>query len=238
MRLLVARKPDRQFAKKLEKAGFKSVFLPLITIKSLKKKFHSNYDWLLVTSANAARVLAPFFKKNRALKVAAVGPATATALKKIGVKSQGPKKSSGAASLISFFKKQKIRGKKFLYPTSHLASDALKKGLEKMGGKVEQVVAYRTVAQKGIAGKLRCIFKNKIDAVLFFSPSGVDNFPKHLAKKIPMIPFGKTTARALRVHGLKPAFVPSQSAETVFVHELKQWFFSKRKPRTKSKIKD
>ncbi|MDP2600665.1 MAG: uroporphyrinogen-III synthase [Deltaproteobacteria bacterium] len=210
--------------KKLRKAGFESVFLPLITIKPLKKKFHPNYDWLLVTSANAARAMAPFLKRNRSLKVAAVGPATAGVLKKIGIKPKSPKRSAGAASLLSFFKKQKIRGKRFLYPTSNLASDALKKGLEKMGGKVEQVAAYRTVPQKGVSVKLRRIFKKRIDGVLFFSPSGVKNFPKRLAKNIPMIPFGKTTAQAMRARGFKPAFIPSQSNETIFIRELKKYF--------------
>ena len=230
MRLFVTRKFDPKFAAKLKKAGFKAVFLPLITIKplkdkkSFKKNFSKKWDWIVLTSPNAVQAAAPFLKKRGSAKVAAVGPATAAALKSAGIKSYRPKKSGGAQGLIPFFKKRNIWGKKILYPASNIAGKELKKGLQNMGGVVKQFAAYRTVPNK------RRRLVKKTDAVLFFSPSAVANFPKSLGKNIPMIPFGKTTAQALRAAGFKPAFVPSQSADTAFVHELKCWFFSKQKP--------
>ncbi len=214
MRYLLTRPAEANvvFARKLRRAGFQVVSLPLLKIKppkdrykKLAKKLSHPYDWLLLTSANAVKAVGPFLlKKKGTFKIAAVGPVTAAALKKYRLRAAFPKKSEGALALLQFFKNKKIKGKQFLYPASSLGRDVLKKGLEKRGGKVDVVEAYRTVPCLGVGKKLKKILRDGVDGVLFFSPSAVASFAKNLKgdshgiQKISLIPFGKTTEQALR----------------------------------------
>jgi uroporphyrinogen-III synthase len=75
-----------RLAAALERAGHRPVLCPLIEIEPLGDEAvdTSGYDWLVVTSANGARELAR--RRAGALpRVAAVGPATAEALRAAGI---------------------------------------------------------------------------------------------------------------------------------------------------------
>lgn len=237
MRLLVTKKLDLSFKKKLRAAGFQLVIFPLIEIAiptdreaALKKKIKKigSYDWLLLTSPHAVMALAPHLQKcPRFLKVVAVGPKTAYLARQRGWRVIAPKKSRGLDGLIPFLKRFSLKGKKVLYPCSNLAGRELISGMKKMGASVEAVVGYQTRPAKIKKRKLKKILGRQIDGVLFFSPSAVEHFAalglhqEKLLKKMPMIPFGATTAKALKRRGLRPAFIPSQSSEAIFVQELK-----------------
>lgn len=237
MRLLVTKKLDPGFKKKLRAAGFQLVIFPMIEISkpidheaALKKKIKNigNYDWLLLTSPHAVMAVGPHLQKiPRFLKVVAVGPKTAHLVRQRGWKVVTPRESRGVRGLLAFFKHRHVKEEKVLHPCSNLAGRELISGMKKMGARVDAVVAYQTRPAKIKKMKLKKILGRQIDGILFFSPSAVDHFTtlglhrEKWLKKSRFIPFGATTAKALRRRGLRPAFTPSQSSETIFVRELK-----------------
>ena len=247
MRLLLTRALNKCASLKagLEEAGFEVALFPLIEILPPKdggaqlKKAAQNilqYHWLVLTSANAVSALAnqlTVLPKN--LRVVVVGPKTATPAQELGWKVLQPASrhsvtNGGAAGIVSFFQKKNMAGQKVLYPRSSIGREELAVALKKMGAAVDVVEAYQTKALKTDGKKLKALLKKGVDAVLFFSPSAVAAF-KNLCeengidtKKLSSVPFGKTTAAALRNANLRVAFIPRQSEEKILVKELKEFF--------------
>ena len=223
MKILLTRplEQSRLLKTQLEAKGETVFCLPLIAIKPpkdkgirLKKalKRLPQYHWLVLTSPNAVRAVARYVGKfPKGLKVAAVGPKTFEALRQLGVRAVKPKKNMGGDALAALFKKSDIRGKNILYPQSSIGRDVLSRALTKMGGRVDVIEAYQTVAISVPPRKLKKIFQNKIDAVLFFSPSAVRSFKKNIRKAglhlkgMRWVPFGPTTKAALRKEGFTPS---------------------------------
>ena len=83
MRVVVTRPPDQagQLVQRLEQQGHEVTVCPLIEIESVgpEQVDLSGYDWVVVTSANAARELGRR-AAGKAARVAAIGPGTAAAL--------------------------------------------------------------------------------------------------------------------------------------------------------------
>jgi uroporphyrinogen-III synthase len=83
MRVVVTRPPDQagQLVRRLEQQGHEVTVCPLIEIESVgpEQVDLSGYDWVVVTSANAARELGRR-AAGKAARVAAIGPGTAAAL--------------------------------------------------------------------------------------------------------------------------------------------------------------
>jgi uroporphyrinogen-III synthase len=81
MRVLVTRE---ELVARVESLGHDAVFCELIRVEPLGDEpvDASGYDWLLVTSRNGARELA---RRGVANRIAAIGPATAEALRSHGV---------------------------------------------------------------------------------------------------------------------------------------------------------
>lgn len=230
MHLLITRPPEksRRLKAGLQRLGFKvsclaltKTVLPLDCGKKLKQCLArlEQYDALILTSPNAVAAVARVRRRlPQRLAVVVVGPATQAAARKRGWKTVAPRRSLGAAGLVSFFRKRKIAGQKIVYPRSQLAADDLEVALKKMGAKVDAMTAYRTLLRKKSLSKL------KIDAAIFFSPSAVAAWVRGKGPKVLCIPFGSTTAKALRHAGLKPAFVPGQATESALVAQIRRHF--------------
>jgi len=112
--------------------------------------------------------------KLKQVKVAAIGPATAAALERLGkepdyVPAQylSEKIAAGLGD---------VTGKRILLPRADIASKKLPELLRQCGAKVEEVVAYRTVIPEDLsADRLRSVLNQGIDVVTFTSPSTVRN---------------------------------------------------------------
>jgi uroporphyrinogen III methyltransferase/synthase len=111
------------------------------------------HDWMIVTSVNAvdrfmaevhdARELAGVF-------VAAVGPATADALRLTGIEPELVPAEHSARGLIEQFPAASTPGsgstRRVLFPCADLAPDTIPDGLAQKGWEVHRVEAYRTIA--------------------------------------------------------------------------------------------
>ena len=181
----------------------------------------SRYQWLIVTSANGARALGERMAahaidavKEINWQVAAVGSATAQALREIGFEIAVTPREYVAESLLEALGEQ-IRGKQVLLVRAAVARDLIPYALRQRGAKVDIADAYRTLVPAGSVTSIRTIFapgEPVPDAATFTSSSTVTNFLRLLQeagvsppKSMRAISIGPITSQTLRDHGWKPA---------------------------------
>jgi uroporphyrinogen-III synthase len=142
------------------------------------------YDWVVVTSAHAARALhaarslATVHGGSRwpeSVQVAAVGEGTARVLAGLGVPvALKPDQASGAGLARALITRATggMAGRRVLFPRSNLAARTLPDGLRAAGAAVDEVEAYVTRADDERANELmRRIQGHEVDVVVVPSPS-------------------------------------------------------------------
>jgi len=191
----------------------------------------SAYDWILFTSANAARF---FAKRCRKLGVepshsvnfrcAAVGPATASAVAAEGFSVDHVAQEFIGAALARELSVS-LTGKKILLPRSERARGDLPNALTAVGAEVSEVVAYHTGGVGAIdPAVMRAVRDAQVDVISFFSPSAVDNMRVELGEELlsrlgavaVFAAVGPVTGAALRSAGLPVAVeAPLATAESM-----------------------
>ena len=181
----------------------------------------SQYQWLIVTSANAVRSirerLSPLKLGTASfshLKIAAIGSATAAALKELGLSVSLTPEEYVAESLITAIGEQ-ICNARVLIARSVIARDIIPEALAKAGARVYVVDAYRTVIPESSIIRIKELFvpgQAPPDAATFTSSSTVTNFFRLLEaaglerpKDMLAISIGPVTSQTLRDHGWEPA---------------------------------
>ncbi len=222
-RILVTRTQEgsAKLARRLRALGAEAIEVPLIRIApplsfaplddALARL--ADYDVLLVTSANTARVLAerkpgpwsgqPF--------TAVVGPATAEAMRTAGLRVDLQPSPSVAESLVRELAPG-AGGKRMLLPRAEVARELLPDSLRAAGAAVDVVPAYRTLPEERSRPLLLGLFAPgapRVDAVTFTSGSTVKSFFE-LAGAAPataalsqstVFSIGPITTAVLRDHG-------------------------------------
>lgn len=164
----------------------------------------AEYDWLLLTSANAVRAVAAAVSPlPRSLKIGSAGPATTTAFCALlpeAVLTAEAGEGFGAAGLARSLSAFDVRGSRMLLPVSDRSAAALASALRERGARVDVVVAYRTIVPEDAAGRIRAALEQGVDAVTFASPSAIEAFAGlgPSVKGLPVAVIGPTTAAAAR----------------------------------------
>ena len=167
------------------------------------------------------------------LKVCAIGPATAKALKEKGVSVDYIPKEYIAEAILEGFEKMAIQGSRILLARAKIARDILPTGLRKMGAETEVVETYRTVKPKGGARKLRQLLtEGKIDVITFTSSSTVNHFAKLLKKEnlktclkgIAIGCIGPITARTAKAWGIKVQIQPKEYTIPALTQAIAEYF--------------
>ncbi len=205
-RILVTRPREQAgaFSEQLRALGAMPVEFPAIRIvppedwgpldDALKRLCAADwYDWLVFTSANGVRIC---FERLGSLgydaqdignvRVAAIGPVTATTLKRFGIIADlVPGEyiaESVAAALIDEARRQgeALEGKKVLLARAAEARNVLVAELQRAGASVDVVAAYRTagISTDDERGRevLRMLETHQLDMLTFTSSSTVRNF--------------------------------------------------------------
>jgi uroporphyrinogen-III synthase len=236
-RILVTRGRHQagKLADALEEQGAQVLRVPTIEIIPPETYAHldgmleqvSGFHWLIVTSANGATVLADRLQflgisphHLGHLSVAAVGPATAAALDRIGLKVCATPAEYVAEAVVSMLS-ERVAGKRVLLARAAIARDVIPEQLRKCGADIHVVETYRTVVPTDSVDLLRDLFqegKRLPDAVTFTSSSTVDNFFVLLAsarlatpKGLHAVSIGPITTETLRNHFWEPAAVAKNS---------------------------
>jgi uroporphyrinogen-III synthase len=187
-------------------------------LKNLKR-----YDWLILTSVNGVNAMWERRRKFRLtrkhfkhLQIAAIGPATKSALLKSGLKVKMVPEEYVAESVVKGLR-DKVSGKRVLLVRAKVARDVIPEELRAAGAEVDVVEAYETVVPKKSAERLRALMKNaarRPHIVTFTSSSTVRNFADLLRpsparssvlKDMQCASIGPVTSATLRELGLPPA---------------------------------
>jgi uroporphyrinogen-III synthase len=168
-----------------------------------------------------------------AVKIAAIGPATARALGEMGLHVDEVPKQAIAESLAESLRPQ-VCGKNVLLVRAKVARDVLPEELRKAGATVEVVDAYQTIVPATSADDLRLLFaapSRMPDAVTFTSSSTVTNFFRLLheanlpawAAAMAAVSIGPITSQTLRQHGTEPAVEATEYTTPGLVEALCRW---------------
>jgi uroporphyrinogen III methyltransferase/synthase len=186
--------------------------------------------WIAFASAHAVAVtfaaLARRHADARALagvRVAAVGAATAAAVRAHGVEPDlVPEERTGAGLARALIAADPaLAGGRVLLPRAAEGREELGDALAAAGAHVEAIDAYRTVPAPAaeVAPLVHRLAGGRLDVLCFFAPSQVDALVAAAGAAVVgrarvIAAIGPTTAAALRAHGLRVDVVPgSPSAE-------------------------
>ncbi len=192
-RILVtrARHQASALSQLLAERGALPIELPAISIQAVADTGEldqaisnlKRYHWIIFTSVNG---VAAFWQRLHdlkldsrilgGLKVGAIGPATAEALKMNGIIVDYIPDVYTGEGLISGLKKQDILGQRFLLPRADIADKALAQGMSQLGAEVHEVDAYHTVpATEATIRAKQMLIAGEIDVITFTSSSTVSN---------------------------------------------------------------
>jgi uroporphyrinogen-III synthase len=213
---------------RLEQQGAEVLLLPTIEIAppesygplddALRDAKH--FAWLVITSANAVRVLGERLtgigssaESLAHLRCAAVGPSTAEAMRTLGLKVDVVPEQYVGEALADALKDQ-VRGQRVLLVRAAVARDVVPYALTSAGATVTVVDAYRTVVPADAVERARAIFGTNLlpDAVVFTSGSTVTHLLNVLrdaglvfSRDVACVSIGPVTSAALREAGLEVA---------------------------------
>lgn len=180
----------------------------------LKNLELGRYDWILFTSKNSVE----FFVKELhvrtlppSVRIAAVGPETAHALKRAGIRVDLIPKEFSAKHIVQALDRAgrstgDLKGKRILFPRSAIAPMEPVRALRERGARVSVMHLYTTIPARIPRKLMRPIKKGDADHLVFMSPSGIAGLMKNVrgndAKKavrnIPVVCIGPLTATAAR----------------------------------------
>lgn len=222
-----ARAQASALTKKLEAQGARVLEVPAIKIvppadfAPLDKAISEidTYKWLILTSVNGVEYffdrLLKAGKDSRALcsvKIAAIGSATAEALKGYGITADLIPSAYKAEELADALAADTKAGDKLLLARAKIARNVLPERLRALGAQVDVVTAYETVADcQNKEELLEALESGEASLVTFTSSSTVTNLldvlgdKKDLLNKVALAAIGPVTAETLEKHGLKPA---------------------------------
>jgi uroporphyrinogen-III synthase len=224
---------------RLENRGATVLLFPAVSFSEpsdtaeLDRAIHSlgAFDWILFTSANAARFFSQRCRKLGVLpgqggnyRCAAVGSATASAVASEGFPVDHVAQEFNGLALARELATY-IYGKKIILPRSERARSDLPAALKTAGAEVTEVVAYHTGGLGVIEPEvMRAIQEARVDVISFFSPSAIENMRVELGEEVlsrlgakaVMAAAGPVTAAALRDAGLRVAIeAPLATAESM-----------------------
>lgn len=227
-RVIIPRAADqaRETASALRERGAEPVSLPMIEIApppdeaafSRAVAALGEFDWVLLTSANAVEPLRLELSRTgrdaRAFgtaKVGVIGPKTAEALSRLGIRADLVAQESVGEGLASSLLEAGVP-RRVLLLRALVARDALPAALAARGVDVEVVAAYQNRPLESSVAVLReHIEAGRADAILFTSSSTVSSTldalgppRKPLLSRLALASIGPVTSRTLRAAGLEP----------------------------------
>lgn len=229
----------RDLTTRLERMGATVLLFPAVSFSEPDDTFEldqairslNDFDWILFTSANAARFFARGCRRvgvqpneGGSYRCAAVGPATASAVAAEGFSVHHVAQEYAGAALARELSAS-LAGKSVILPRSERARPDLPEALRDAGAEVTEVVAYHTGAAGAIdPAVMQAVRDLSVDAISFFSPSAIQNIRAllgdellaRLGERAAFAAVGAVTAAALRAAGLPVAIVaPLATAESM-----------------------
>ena len=201
-------------------AGAEVLHLPLLEVVPVKgpdllraaAQAGSHKAWVF-TSSNAVEAFLPLLPdKVFPAQIAAVGPATASALRRHGFAPHFVAQRSRAEGLLAELLPHLAPGDRVLLPQAEDARPDLAKGLQRAGVEVTTIVSYRKRLPKAAADQARSLFADHpLGWVTFTSPRIVRHFVDLLGNdwqdrrsELHAVSIGPVTSHELRKFNVEP----------------------------------
>ena len=218
-------------------------FSPLEDYSDLDSAIGSlnSYSWVIFTSVNGVDV---FFDRIRtleldsrvfsAVKVAAIGAATAAALSGHGIRAEFVPPDYLSQAVLLGMESLDLKGSRVLLPRADIGRNELPDGLSRLGAQVDVLTVYHTITPSESGEKARDLLQDgAIDLVTFTSSSTVTNLlnlldgDAALVKQALVACIGPVTARTAREMGLQVDIVAKEHTIPGLVAALKDYCTSK-----------
>jgi uroporphyrinogen-III synthase len=226
-RILVTRRPEQteRLASGLAALGASVVEIPTLELAPpadsapLDRALAGlhRYDWIVFTSANAVRAVGSALRPVHA-RVAAVGPATADAVRALGIEPAFVPDRFSAGEIADGL--EPLAGTRVLLPQSEIAERSFADGLRARGATVDAVDAYRTVAVEPTAAQRAQL--DRADAILLASGSAARSLAAAAVRseRTLVVCIGPSTAEAARAAGLAVDLVAEDATGQGMIHAL------------------
>ena len=204
----------------------------------------AEYGWIIFTSVNGVRHfwkrLAACGRDSRAIgqcKVAAIGPATADALRERGIEPDFiPARYVAEGVVEGLLALGPVAGVKMLLPRAAKAREVLPDELRKAGAQVDVIAAYETVPAAARKDEVLAAMQNgTLDCVTFGSSSTVENFLSLIPAdelrahpEVKLAAIGPVTAKTLADNGLPCHIQPEAYTIPALVEALKAHYSPQR----------
>jgi uroporphyrinogen III methyltransferase/synthase len=229
-----AREQSGEFSRLLEAQGAEVLEFPTIRFEPPDSweaaddaiRRLDRFGFVIFTSANG---VARFFGRVESLggdpsplgraSLAAIGPKTAAALARRGLRVDALPDSYVAEGLVEALKDRKLAGAEVLIPRAQEARDVLITELERLGAKVTVAPVYRTVRAEESREPIReALEGGRVDVVAFTASSTVNAFADLLGRDraasllrgVGIACIGPVTAETLRTLGLSADMIPER----------------------------
>ena len=238
LRVVVTRAEQQSegLAAAFERAGARVELLPLLEVvppadpRPLERAAAEagSYDWIVFTSSNAVEAFLPLTGPlHETVRIGAVGPATAEALRHFGIDPDLTARKAEAEGLAAELASQ-VAGKRVLLPQAADARPALLAGLREAGAEAAAVVAYdKRLPPDAPAHAVELFAATPIGWVTFTSPRIVRHFVELLGAdwerrkgELRAVSIGPVTSAELRRHGIEPAAEAARPGEGEMVEAV------------------
>jgi uroporphyrinogen III methyltransferase/synthase len=200
----------------------------------------ASFSWVVFTSTNGVlmvdRRLAALgleWPAGAARRVAAIGPATADALREHGVRVDAVPAEYRAEGLVARLRGLLAPGDRVLLPRAAQTRDVLVTELRALGTDVTEVAAYATRKADGGAARLAsALAGGEIDAVTFTSSSTARNFAEAFTEeerrawrgRVAVASIGPITASTAAEYGLTTDIMPGEYTIPALARAIADYF--------------
>ena len=178
---------------KLRALGARVIEIPFLEVRPPRSyapldealRRHAEYDWLVLTSVNGVAVLCRRLARLRIatadlaqLKIAAIGPATRSALEAQGLRVDVMPREYVAEAVVARLRRR-VKGKRVLLVRARIARDVIPRELRAAGAQVDVREAYVTVVPEKSRARLLAALQSKTgrpDVITLTSSSAAKNF--------------------------------------------------------------
>jgi uroporphyrinogen III methyltransferase / synthase len=236
------------FAALLEREGARVIEAPTIVVEPPESwapldaalAESARFDWVAFTSVNGVamvdgrlRALGREWSALGRARVAAIGPATASALQAQGIHAEVVPGEYRAEGLIERLRGRVRPGDRVLLPRAAETRDVLVTELSRLGAEVTEVAAYRTRAPQEAPDALRAaLAAGDVDAVTFTSSSTARNFARLFSEaerrawftEVTVASIGPVTAATAAEHGFTTTVMPTDYTIPALARALARHF--------------
>jgi uroporphyrinogen III methyltransferase/synthase len=245
-----AREQSSEFLAGLREWGAECIEFPTIQVvpprtwEPLDQVFRrlEKYQWVVFTSVNGVKY---FFdrlegsgfdmRELRDMKVGAIGPKTAEAVARKGIRADLVPDEYRAEAVVEAFKDFDIKMARILLPRASEAREVLPVALTKMGAIVDEIPVYQTIRPLHDKARVKeMLEKEEIDMVTFTSSSTVTNFVdmfrqearllQEWMSKVTVACIGPITAKTAEDRGLSVSLMPEEYTIDALTHAIVQYF--------------